>query len=207
MKEGRVTHSIRRFALFMGIVLVVVSVPLIIAFASHGPFVPSDRSGGSGDNLSLVSPFDTLHSLKGNSTIVILGTYAKISATWKFGGTVFTIFQVNVSSYLVGSGPSNIYVEGVPTSAAALPILGQDFVLFLVRVRPCPPSPPAPCPSPPPPFDTIDFIPTGGPQGEFPVQGGLVYGFKTLHPRDFSWIRVNANGVPLAQFVTQVQNA
>ncbi len=157
------------------IVVVVVSIPLILFFSPSNQL----RGGGGGNGQSsLISPFNSIHSLKGNSTIVALGTYSSINSTWNFRGTVFTIFQVNVTSYLKGSGPSSIYVEGVPTPSESLQTMGQEYVLFLSVVKPCLPSPPAPCPSPPAPHDTIDYIPTGGPQGKFLVKSGLVYGMK-----------------------------
>ena len=48
---------------------------------------------------------------------------------------------------------------------------------------------------------------TGGPQGLFYVQDGKVYSLDNLYPQDDSWLPVKAEGVPLSEFVAEVQSA
>jgi len=48
---------------------------------------------------------------------------------------------------------------------------------------------------------------TGGAQGLFYIQGGNVYSLDNMYPQADSWLPVKANGVPLAQFVQQIQSA
>ena len=51
------------------------------------------------------------------------------------------------------------------------------------------------------------YITTGGPQGLFSVQGGNVYSLDNIYPQADAWLPVKANGIPLAQFVAEVQAA
>jgi len=44
------------------------------------------------------------------------------------------------------------------------------------------------------------------PQGKFLVANGLVYGFKTLYPQLYRNMTVDANGIPLESFVSQVRS-
>jgi len=48
---------------------------------------------------------------------------------------------------------------------------------------------------------------TAGAQGLFYIQGGNVYSLDNMYPQADSWLPVKANGVPLAQFVQQIQPA
>jgi hypothetical protein len=51
------------------------------------------------------------------------------------------------------------------------------------------------------------FVTVGGPQGLFYVQEKKVYSLDNLYPQADAWLPVKANGVPLAQFVSEVQSA
>lgn len=48
---------------------------------------------------------------------------------------------------------------------------------------------------------------TGGAQGLFYIQGGNVYSLDNIYPQADSWLPVKADGVPLSEFITQVQSA
>ena len=50
-------------------------------------------------------------------------------------------------------------------------------------------------------------VTVGGPQGVFSVQGGNVYSMDNLHPQEDAWLPLKVSGVPLAQFITQIQQA
>ena len=55
--------------------------------------------------------------------------------------------------------------------------------------------------------NTFTFTTVGGPQGLFPVQAGKVYSLDNTYPSDDEWLTVKASGVPLTQFVQEVQSA
>jgi len=45
----------------------------------------------------------------------------------------------------------------------------------------------------------------GGPQGLFYIQGGNVYSMDNMYPQADSWIPTKVSGVPLSQFVQEIQ--
>ncbi len=168
------------------------------------------RGGGSSDLYSPIPAYDSFHSLKGNSTIVVLGTVGNIVTAYRpvsWLNITITVFQFNVLSYVKGSGPQSVYVEDTAREGSPLLLTGNDYVLFLSGEKQCPPSPPSPCPSTSPTPPSVTYIPTGGPQAKFLVQNGLVYGFRTLYPQQNLWIKVDANGVLLQQFMAEIIGA
>jgi hypothetical protein len=44
-----------------------------------------------------------------------------------------------------------------------------------------------------------------GPQGMFYVQAGKSYSFDNVYPQADSWLPIKADGVPLAQFVSDIE--
>jgi hypothetical protein len=50
-------------------------------------------------------------------------------------------------------------------------------------------------------------ITTGGPQGLFSIQGDNVYSLDNTYPQTDGWLPVKVSGMPLAQFVAEVQTA
>ena len=48
---------------------------------------------------------------------------------------------------------------------------------------------------------------TGAAQGLFYIQGGNVYSLDNMYPQADAWLPIKANGVPLSEFITQVQAA
>jgi hypothetical protein len=51
------------------------------------------------------------------------------------------------------------------------------------------------------------YVSVGGPQGVFVVQNGAVSSLDSLYPQDDGWLPVKVSGVPLAQFIQEVQSA
>jgi hypothetical protein len=51
------------------------------------------------------------------------------------------------------------------------------------------------------------FVTAGGPQGVFSVQGSKVYSLDNLYPQDDAWLPLKVSGVPLTQFITEIQQA
>ncbi len=47
---------------------------------------------------------------------------------------------------------------------------------------------------------------TGGAQGLFYVRDGNVYSLNNLYPTDDAWLPVQVNGVPLSQFIFEIQS-
>ncbi len=48
---------------------------------------------------------------------------------------------------------------------------------------------------------------TGGPQGLFYIQAGKVFSLDNMYPQDDVWLPLKVEGVPLAQFIAEVQSA
>ncbi len=196
--------------LLLIIVLIVGSIPFFL-LQSRSSFPAG--GGGPRNGLSPGPIYDSIASLKGNSTTVALVSVAKVNATYCAitpGGLdcnlLDTVFQVNVISYLKGSGPQNVYVADGPFPGNPILIVGNEYVLFLLNKWDCAPAPDLPCTLPPTPL-SVTYYAQGGPQGKFLVQSGLVYGFKTLYPQLNDWVKVDASAVPLNQFTAEVQSA
>jgi len=51
----------------------------------------------------------------------------------------------------------------------------------------------------------VTAITLGGPQGLFMVEGGVVYSLDNEYPQADAWLPVKAGGIPLAQFIQDVQ--
>jgi hypothetical protein len=50
------------------------------------------------------------------------------------------------------------------------------------------------------------FMTEGGPQGLFYVREGNVYSLDNLYPQADAWLPVNVDGIPLAQFISELQS-
>jgi hypothetical protein len=92
--------------------------------------------------------------------------------------------------------------SGMTMSVVGYPSLfvGESYVLFLTTYESLLPH-----------FygsinDGFTLITTGGPQGLFYIQGGNVYSLNNMYPQADAWLPVTANGVPLTQFVSEVQS-
>ncbi len=194
-----------RIVLLFAVVLSVASIPVLVSRLDPSPRVGGGRGGGGdpyGFSVDVVYPNFT--SLKGDSNIVVVANAVKVNSTYCVDAgrceTIGTIYELNVSSYLKGSGPRTIYMSGPRGPGDPDPMTGNEFVLFLVHFGLC-----GYCSFPLTPR-SITYGPLGGAgQGMFLVRDGLVFGLKTLYPLLNDWVRVDANGVPLDQFVARVQ--
>ncbi len=52
----------------------------------------------------------------------------------------------------------------------------------------------------------MTYLIVGGPQGKFLVVNDLVYGYKGLFPEKDDFLLIDANGVPLNNFLEQIRN-
>jgi hypothetical protein len=86
-------------------------------------------------------------------------------------------------------GHTTMNVTGYPTLS-----VGASYVFFLTNQSPIKGV-------------YYSFTTTGASQGLFYVQGGNVYSLDHMYPQADSWLPVKANGIPLAQFVQEVQSA
>ncbi len=211
MVVRRFGHGLNKLkiSIFITIILVLASIPFILSGVQFNHLL---GGGGGPGNEQSAPVYDNLSSLKGNSTIVALVGVTKLNSTYcdsPHTGCLAAnfVFQVNVTSYVKGSGPTSIYVGDYAAAGDPLLVTGDQYVLFLTNDWNCAPSPPAaPCVLPPTPLNITYHI-VGGPQGKFLLQNGFVSGFKTLYPQQNNWIRVDANSVPLSQFIAKVQSA
>ncbi len=200
-KDPRSLNRSRALLLLL-IVLTVSIIPLSLLYGRNA--LTGSGSGGGPPNARSGAYYPTLATLKGNSTIVAVANVLNLTATfcdYPHPGCLARdfVFKVEVSSYLKGSGNQTIYAWDNSFNGPIL-VAGSKYVLFLESLGPCLPSPPnAPCVLPPTPTDMTYTI-VGGAQGKFLVQNDLVYGYKALYPNDYSWLPIDANGIPLSQF-------
>ncbi len=185
-RRGRRTDAL----ILAAVVLTIASIPLVIAHFSQPSRNNLGGTGGCGTCTQYVQRFYDLHSLKGNSSIVV---WANVTAGVQTDQGM--VLQVGVLSYVVGTGPQTIFVGDIGLPGDPVLSVGQQYVLFLWHCGQV-------CSVVPEPSYAIP----GGPQGKFLLQNGLVYGMKTLYPQEDSWLRIDANGVPLDQFTLAVQD-
>jgi len=162
------------------------------------------------------SQYDTLHDLAANSSAIIVGNVtseetAGVNDSALFGGgkmplVPVTYYNVTVSSVLTkGSGlepghslivpqvggtidHTTMNVTGYPTLS-----IGHSYVFFLTRDTHIPEI-------------YADYlVTTGAAQGLFYIQGGKVYSLDNMYPKADAWLLVKAAGVPLSQFIAEVQ--
>jgi len=197
--------SVSRRMMVLAIIVVAISaIPVLVFVFGGNAWVHSYGTGNNGGQPTDKRLFDypSISALKGNSTLVIEATVTALSSSYCNNPHPGCLadnfdFQVNAISYLKGSGPETVYVVD---DDGPLLAVGSKYVLFLKNGWTCLPSPPAaPCILPPTPLDKT-FGTTGGAEGKFLVQNDLVYGYKALYPLEFDWMRLDVNGVPLAQF-------
>jgi len=130
----------------------------------------------------------------------------------------------NITVTTVASGGANLLgtsflvaeiggtANGTTMSISGYPALsvGQSYVFF-ISIATCAPAGTSEIPDiyhavyPPPTYFTSTT--TGGPQGLFTLQGGNVYSLDITYPQADAWLPVKADGIPLAQFVAEVQAA
>jgi hypothetical protein len=205
LMKGRVTLVV----IAVVVILALATIPLLLTASS-----PSNSSPGPTGEIYSHAPY-SLHALRGNSSLIVLGdvansvgTYSPATSSGAPSGLVYTVFQFNIVSYLDGTAPRIVYVVDTQLDGSPLIATGQRYVLFLGnhwgQCAPSPPSPP--CALPPTPLGVTYGI-VGFAQGKFLLRNNLVYGFKTLYPIQNRSFEVDANGTPLDQFTSQVQSA
>lgn len=198
-----------RILLMISVILTISLIPLVILYSGRN-LGTLFGSGGSPSNERSGIYYPTLSTLRGNSTIVVVVNVANQTAAYcdyPHPGCLARNFDflINVVSYIKASGSGSFYVAD---SSFEWPVIapGQEYVLFLTNNWSCAPSPPSPpCVLPPTPVAST-YIIVAGAEGKFLVQNGLVYGYKSLYPRDYSWLPIDANGVPLDQFIQEVRS-
>jgi len=186
------------------IVTIVAAIPIVLTYTARSPALHSG-GGGNGNSL-LIGPVPaTIHSLNGNSSLVVVAEVVKLNATYYSGLSEAYDYQTTITQYLKGSGPQTLYVvTGAPDSPQLQ--IGARYVFFLLA--------PASqlfaefcsndqCVRPPTPLD-LTYPATGGAAGIFTVQNGLVYDMKTVYPQ-YSWLEITVNGVAEDQFISEVQ--
>jgi len=208
-KSQSARFSALRIVVLATIVLLLIIAPLLLLYGGKNE-LPFFGGGGGGPNERSGVVYQSFSSLRGNSTSVVVAGILNLNSSYCDSPHTGCLasnfdFQVNASSYLVGTGPKTFYVTD---SSFFGPVVsdGSQYVLFLSNNWTCAPSPPAaPCTLPGTPLVSTYHL-VGGAQGKFLVQNGMVYGYKTLYPNDYSWMVVDADSIPLAQFEAQVQS-
>jgi hypothetical protein len=199
----------KRRLLVYGTISVAIGVSLLISYFLILPFLISGSSVNQQQiNESWVS-YPTMKDLKNASDVIIEGKVVGIASSNNSGAIPTTDFSVYVNGTVKGnvSVGSTILVRQVGAILSGnrtisdqddpMMSIGSNLILFLEYPRQTLNGP----------IQTgSPFFITGGPQGRFVVKSGLVYSLDTINQAD-SWIHVKANGIPIDQFVSQIQAA
>jgi hypothetical protein len=173
------------------------------------------------------NPFPTLPDLVDNSVVWLANVTSR--ATISVKGVSFTTYNVTDIETLAHDGIANYNAtgqvaemawvggtaNGTTMNGVGYPTLnvGSLYVFFF---GPYSFNPNASSYSiGPPPFGNywlqfdggLAAATTGGAQGLFYVRDGDVYSLNNLYPTDDAWLPVQVNGVPLSQFISEVQSA
>lgn len=174
---------------------------------------------------SIYQPYQTLGSLGAAADFVVVGNVTS-SLTVAVGDVPVTLYNVTVTTFVkggeeigtnfvmgeVGGAADNktMAVNGYPTLA-----VGAAYVLFVTPAGGLYSSN-GTARLPNAPFTNevgeagapyLVYMTQGGPEGLFYVQDGNVYSLDNMYPQADSWLPVKAPGVPLAQFVQEVQES
>ncbi len=167
----------------------------------------------SAANVIVVAQVTATHTVGVNVSNFSFGSFATSEGLIPVTGYNITVTTVmSGSPKLVGSALSVAQIggasNGTTASVAGYPALsvGQSYVFFLSTLG-CVLGGTNELSSLYASIDPTAFITTGGPQGLFSIQGGAVYSLDNTYLQADSWLPVKADGVPLAQFVTEVQSA
>lgn len=154
--------------------------------------------------------YQTLGDLKNASPFVVVANVSSASVT-SVDGVPVTAYQLSVITNIEGPGVNKsagmttlpmaqiggtangttVSVQGYPTLS-----VGSTYVLFLNGPGSLYPA-----------YYGGYLTSVGGPQGTFLVQRGQVYSLDTLYPHVDAWLSVKADGVPLSQFISEVQGS
>jgi hypothetical protein len=175
--------------------------------ATLGPgflIVPSECNGNCTLNIPWPT-YKTLGALKAATDSAIIAN-VRSASTVSIGGVPVTRYNVAVSQTIIGTqitpgtvipvaqigGTANgttMRLTGYPTLT-----LGGTYVFFLNYAGTYLVS-----------YYTLFPLTVGGAQGLFYVQNGKVFSLDNMYPQADAWLPVKAAGVPLAQFIQQVQ--
>ena len=152
--------------------------------------------------------YDTMSALVSASDYVGLAKVTAVSTEVVFGLPLLlyniTVIQNLVQDNLVGTG-SNLMVAQIGGTAngntfqlGGFPtlVVGDTYVFFLQQTETFLVQ-----------YYQLNPVTVGGPQGLFYVQNGKVFSLDNMYPQVDSWLPVKAAGVPLAQFIQEVQDA
>lgn len=178
------------------------------------------------DWASLTHPYQTLGELAASSEFVFVGN---VTATWTLpsSGVPVNLYNITVVTTLKGHPytPNPIFQLGEvggtlsnkTTTVSGYPTLtvGGMYILFVYPAGGvCCTNGTEVLPNAPFSFQvdeafpgTLVYVTQGGPQGLFYVQGGYVYSLDNMYPQADAWLPVKVPGVPLAQFIQEIQSA
>lgn len=191
-----------------GSISVLVALSLLTSYALVLPLLKSGSSSNQqGINESWVS-YPTLKDLKNASDVILVGKITQIASN-NSGSIPTTDFAVYVNQTIKGNVTpgSTVLVRQVGAILAGnrtiadqddpMMSVGGNVILFLQYE----------CIAPNGSIQTgAPFFITGGPQGRFLVKSALAYSLDTVDQAD-SWIHVKVNGMPMDQFVSQIEAA
>ena len=174
---------------------------------------------------SINQPYATLASLEAAADFVILGNVTG-SLTVASGNVPVTLYNITVTTFLKGgedigtpfvmgevggmAANKTMTVSGYPTLN-----VGGTYILFVTPAGGFYSSN-GTAHFPNAPFTSevgeatspyLVYMTQGGPQGLFYVQNGQVYSLDNLYPQTDSWMQVKASGIPLSQFIQEIQLA
>jgi hypothetical protein len=181
------------------------------------------------DWTSINPPYRTLDNLTNASDYVFVGN---VTAAWTVasGDVPVNLYNVTVVTALKSPGdappltPGSFFVVGEVGGTIAketvtvngYPTLNVDgtYVLFVtpsggvccVKGNLATPDAPFSLIVDRAIFPPIPVMTQGGPQGIFYVRGGDVYSLDNMYPQVDAWLPVKAHGVPLPQFIQEVQS-
>jgi hypothetical protein len=159
-------------------------------------------------NLPWPTTYDGMSALVSASDYIGLANVTAVS-TDDVAGVPLLVYNITVIQNLVQdnivSAGSNLTVaqiggtaNGITMQVGGYPtlVVGHTYVFFLQQTE----------------TYLIQYyglypVTVGGPQGLFYVQNGKVFSLDNMYPQADSWLPVKAAGVPLAQFIQEVQSA
>jgi hypothetical protein len=170
---------------------------------------PANCKGNCTLDLPWPQTYETLSGLRAGSSLTVVITVTALSTTAIDGVPVTrynaTILQdvveakyappgTNLTLAQIGGSVNGttMRVRGYPTLTA-----GGTYLVFLARASLASPF-----------LNNLyglDLFTIGGPQGLFYVANGNVYSIDNMYPQDDAWLPVKVPGIPLAQFIQQVQ--
>ena len=176
----------------------------------------------------LTTPYQSLASMASSSEYVIVGN---VTGAWTVsvrGDTPIELYNITTVMAVKGSllnpndeftvgevggaaGNKTITLDGYPTLH-----VGSEYVLFLYTAGGVCCNSKGEVTLPNSPFNSyvevsdqnaLVFMTQGGPQGLFYVQDGNVYSLDNMYPQADAWLPTKVSGVPLTQFVEEIQSA